>query len=248
MPIRLTCPGCQKTMIVPDNVSGKSIRCKSCSHVLAVPSASSSSHPTGELIDLDEFLSEISKTLEQIEDFKEVLESAPVSLSLKAVVKFGKKKRDGHVIAAIAPAWEGIIPYLKEDFSKANQIPPRKWEEIIAASYLKAGFDEVILTPQSGDFGRDVIAIKHDIVTVRVIDQVKAYRPGHLVTAEEVRALIGVMLSDRNATHAVMTTTSGFAPRLTRDPGIKCHLPNRLILINGETLLERLCRLFTDPK
>jgi len=35
----------------------------------------------------------------------------------------------------------------------------RHWEEMIAAAFHEAKFDEVILTPQSGDHGRDVIAI-----------------------------------------------------------------------------------------
>jgi hypothetical protein len=37
----------------------------------------------------------------------------------------------------------------------------------------KAGFEEVILTPRSGDHGRDVIATKKALGTIRVIDQVK---------------------------------------------------------------------------
>jgi restriction system protein len=58
-------------------------------------------------------------------------------------------------------------------------------KEIIAGAYHRSGFDEVILTPRSGDHGRDVIAIKKGIGSIRVIDQVKAYKPGHLVTAVE---------------------------------------------------------------
>jgi restriction system protein len=71
----------------------------------------------------------------------------------------------------------------------AFQISPRKWEEIIAGAYKKAGFDEVILT-RSGDLGRDVIAVKKGIGTIRVVDQVKAYKPGHLVTVNDVRGAI----------------------------------------------------------
>jgi len=57
----------------------------------------------------------------------------------------------------------------------------------------QSGFDEVTLTPRSGDYGRDVIAIKKGIGTIRVIDQVKAYKPGHLVGANDVRALLGAL-------------------------------------------------------
>ena len=53
-----------------------------------------------------------------------------------------------------------------------------------------------VITPRSGDYGRDVIATKRGIGRVRVIDQVKAYRPGNLVTANDVRALAGVLHCD----------------------------------------------------
>jgi restriction system protein len=110
----------------------------------------------------------------------------------------------------------------------------------VAASYERAGFDEVILTPRSGDFGRDVIATKRGFCSIRVIDQVKAYKPGHLVTANDVRALIGVLSTDLNASKGVMTTTSAFAPRIREDPSILPLVPHRLELIDGEALYKRL--------
>ena len=121
----------------------------------------------------------------------------------------------------------------------AFQIPTDKWEEIVAGAYKKAGFDEVILTPRSGDLGRDVIAIKKGIGEVRIIDQVKAYKPGHLVTANDVRALIGVLPFD-GASKGFLTTTSDFAPRIKEDPLITPYIPWRLELINGPTLIKRL--------
>ena len=73
-------------------------------------------------------------------------------------------------------------------------------------------FDEVVLTPSSGDLGRDVIAIKKGFGSIRFIDQVKAFSPSHVVTANDVRALPGVLQADQNATKAIFTTTSTFAP------------------------------------
>jgi len=128
------------------------------------------------------------------------------------------------------------------DPTVAFQIPPHKWEEMIAAAYKKAGFDEVTLTPRSGDRGRDVIAIKRTHGIVRVIDQVKAYAPGHLVPANDVRALIGVLQTDC-AAKGFLTTTSDFAPRIRTDPTITPFIPSRLELINGTGLrawLEQL--------
>ena len=66
------------------------------------------------------------------------------------------------------------------------RIDHRKMEEMIAGWYEQAGFDEVTLTPRSGDHGRDVISVKHGLFKVRIIDQVKAYASKHKVTAEEV--------------------------------------------------------------
>jgi restriction system protein len=126
-------------------------------------------------------------------------------------------------------SWQGFRRF-------AFQIPPSKWEEIIAGAYSKAGFDEVTLTPRSGDFGRDVIAVKRGL---RVIDQVKAYSPENLVTADDVRALIGVLHGD-GASKGFLTTTSDFAPRLRTDPLILPFMPSRLELIDGKALITRL--------
>jgi restriction system protein len=81
--------------------------------------------------------------------------------------------------------------------------------------------------------------VKYGIGSVRVIDQVKAYKPGHLVTANDVRALMGVLQND-GAAKGFLTTTSDFAPKLKEDPLIVPFMPSRLELINGSMLLKRL--------
>jgi restriction system protein len=162
-----------------------------------------------------------------------------VSLLLKTVVVPGAKTEEGFLIEAVALPWFEIIELLKDDPSLAFRIDPRKWEEIVAGAYRKAGFDEVTLTPPSGDFGRDVIAVKHALGIVRVIDQVKAYAPHHLVTADDVRALLGVLEADK-ASKGFLTTTSDFAPKLPGDILLKPYMPARLELVNGKTLLARL--------
>ena len=88
------------------------------------------------------------------------------------------------------------------------------------------------LTPRSGDHGRDVIAIKRGLGSVRIIDQVKAYKPGHWVTANDVRALVGVVAGD-GASKGFLTTTSDFAPRLRtgKDPLVAKFIPAQLELL-----------------
>jgi restriction system protein len=168
--------------------------------------------------------------------------SAITNVLMQSVLVPGPKIEEGKLIEAVALPWFDIIELLRRDPKTAFQIPPEKWEEIVAGSYHRAGFDEVILTPRSGDFGRDVIAIKRGLGTIRVIDQVKAYGPNHLVTAEEVRALLGVLQAD-GASKGFLTTTSGFAPRLRRDILLTPWIGPRLELIDGKQLINRLSEL-----
>jgi len=161
---------------------------------------------------------------------------------VKAVLSFGDSTNEGKLIEAVTIPWFDIIELLIKDPEAAFKISPRQWEEIIAGAYKQAGFDEVILTPRSGDYGRDVIAIKKGLGEVRVIDQVKAYKRDHLVTADDVRALVGVLHGD-GASKGFLTTTSDFAPMLRFDPLITPFMPSRLQLINGHFLLKRLAEL-----
>jgi restriction system protein len=167
------------------------------------------------------------------------LPAPTLGLLLQAVIVAGEKTGEGRLIQAVTLPWFDIIEQLKNDWSLAFQIPPERWEEIIAGAYKKAGFDEVTLTPRSGDHGRDVIAIKKGIGQVRVIDQVKAYKPTLLVKANDVRALMGVLQTD-GAAKGFLTTTSDFAPKIETDPLISPFIPSRLDLINGKMLLIRL--------
>jgi restriction system protein len=162
----------------------------------------------------------------------------PSILLQSFVVPIGNTFEGEIVIAALVP-WFDIINLIKRDPNAIYQISPRRWEEIIAAAYEQAGFDEVILTPRSGDGGKDVIAIMKGFAEVRIIDQVKAYKPGHLVKADEVRALSGVLHTDP-ANKGFVTTTSSFAPRIKDDPSIAPLIPHRLGLRNGEQLVKDL--------
>jgi restriction system protein len=162
------------------------------------------------------------------------------AMLLQAVLERGGRTDEGTVIQSIGPAWLEIVAILKKDPQLAFSLAPERWEEIIAASYDAAGFDEVILTPRSGDKGRDVIAVKRGLFTVRFVDQVKAYAAGHLVTANDARALIGVVSMDAGVSKGILTTTSDFAPRMLEDSLIRPLVPDRLQLFNGKQVVERL--------
>ena len=166
-----------------------------------------------------------------------VIKSA--NILLQTVIIPSDQTDEGLLIQAVAFPWFDIVELLAKDPSVAYQLSARHWEEIIAGAYKRAKFDEVILTPRSGDYGRDVIAIKKGLGSVRIIDQVKAYKPDHLVTANDVRALMGVLHAD-GASKGFVTTTSDFAPKLKVDPFISSLIPSRLGLINGPMLFQRL--------
>lgn len=161
-------------------------------------------------------------------------------VTLKAVITFGESDPEGRLVESVAVPWFEILRLIQKDPAAAFQIDPRTWEEIIAGAYRQEGFDEVILTPRSGDKGRDVVATKHGVGSIRIFDQVKAYKPGHLVTADEVRAMLGVITGAGNVSKGIVTTTSEFAPRLVEDPYIKLYLPHRLELKPRNVLLPWL--------
>jgi restriction system protein len=164
----------------------------------------------------------------------------PPEFTLKALLEFGDPAAEGALVRAVALPWFEILARIKEDPQGAYEIDPRTWEEIIAGAYDRAGFDEVILTPRSGDKGRDVVATKNGIGSIRIFDQVKAYKPGHVVTAEEVRAMLGVITGAANVSKGILTTTSTFAPRILDDEYIKPFVPYRLELKPHDDLMTWL--------
>jgi len=169
-----------------------------------------------------------------------IQEKRPLDFAFGAIVQAERKVRDGDLIRIVEPIYSELVRALNRDPSLFRNITPRQWEELIAGTYLRAGFDDVILTPRSGDLGRDVVAIKHGFGSVKFIEQVKAYSEHHLVTADEVRALLGVLGAELDASKAVFTTTSDFAPTLHLDRFIMPYLPHRLELVNRQRLVERL--------
>jgi restriction system protein len=168
----------------------------------------------------------------------------PALLLQSAVIALTKADQ-GRLIQTVAASWFELIREMLRVPAVMYEIGPRKWEEIVAGVYVRAGFDEVILVAGPGDRGRDIIATKRGLGSVRVIDQVKAFRPGHLVTANDVRALMGVLHTD-GASKGFVTTTSGFAPKLLTDPLIKPLIPSRLELVDGVRLVQRLRELAGD--
>jgi restriction system protein len=159
---------------------------------------------------------------------------------LPALLTLGDKSTEGALVEAVAIPWFEIVKLFERDPVAAYRIDDRTWEEIIAGAYRVAGFDEVILTPRSGDKGRDVIATKTGLGSIRIFDQVKAYQPEHVVTANDVRAMLGVITGAQNVSKGVITTTGLFAPRIATDPYLRPYMPYRLELRDKHALFPWL--------
>lgn len=175
-------------------------------------------------------------------------EKAPPVLTITGVVIPEQKTHQGTLIKAVSVAWNAIVDQLNRDWTKAYDMPPSLWEEIVAAAYSMAGFDEVTLTPRSGDHGRDVIAVRKGVGCIKILGSVKAYKPGLLVDYDHIRGLLGVMSGERDASKGIITTTSDFPPNVAKDPFIAPFLPTRLELMNGKQLQQWLAELSKEAK
>jgi restriction system protein len=165
------------------------------------------------------------------------------TLVISSVIIPEKQVSEGVLIRSTSEIWLEIVRLIGSDWTQAYHLPPERWEELIAGAFKKEKYDEVILTPRSGDHGRDVIAIRHGIGTVKILGSVKAYGPRHLVSYDDIRALYGVVAADRAASKGIIATTSDFPPRVGADPFIGPLIPTRLELLNGAQLQTWLLKL-----
>jgi len=168
--------------------------------------------------------------------FDSVINSLPSLLLQTVILDIGHKTNEGHIVEGVTIPWFEIIAQIAGDPDFLFKIPWRRLEELIAGAYERDGWINVVLTPRSGDRGRDIIAEKPGSCAIRIVDQVKAYGLGHHVSADNVRAMIGVLASDANASKGFVTTTAEFAPGVYTEPDITQFMPYRLDLRDGPKL------------
>ena len=106
---------------------------------------------------------------------------------------------------------EALVVFLSQHPEKMREMPPRKFEELVAELLSGLGF-EVELTQQTRDGGRDIIAVRNDVFKTRHLVECKRYAEHRTVSVSEVRALYGVVTQER-ASQGIIVTTS----RLSRD-------------------------------
>ena len=162
----------------------------------------------------------------------------------QTIVQRGARTTEGHIVEAVTLPWFDIVAAMQKDPELPYNLPWERLEELVAGAYKRAGFEDVTLTPRNNDRGRDVIAKKYGLGTIRVIESVKRYGRDKPVRLDDVRALLGVLEAD-GASKAFLTTTSDFAPGVKRDPLLKPFLGPRLELVNGGQLLTRVVELAT---
>src|SRR5258708_1867351 len=94
------------------------------------------------------------------------------SIVLQAVLEFGDRTKEGLLVRAVAVPWLEIIRLMQQDRRLIYDLDPRKWEELVAGAWRQEGYD-VILTPRSGDGGKDVIvtATLPGVGRIRLFDQ-----------------------------------------------------------------------------
>lgn len=164
-------------------------------------------------------------------------------LSTASVIIPVKKETAGVLIQSIPLIWNEMIDYLQKDWGRIYELPPEKFEELIAGTFHRDGYDEVVLTPRSRDHGRDVIAIRNGIGCVKIIGSVKRYAKNNRVRHDDVRALLGVLSGEQNSSKGMIVTTSDFQPGVYTDPYIKNFLPTRLELMNWVLLRKWLLKI-----
>ncbi len=171
---------------------------------------------------------------------------SPTVLLRTALVRRGASTPAGDEIQGPTATWFEICRQLKRDpeFRFEFTSAPTKFEEFLAGAYKLHGWDAVTLTPRSGDKGRDVIAITSKMSAMRVLDQAKAYSPANLVSANDVRAIFGVLRLDQGATKGIITTTSDFAPSVADD--FQKVIPYQLETKNGEQFLAWLRNILSS--
>lgn len=104
-----------------------------------------------------------------------------------------------------------VLAYFGRHPELLHSLPPRKFEELIAAVFRQNGFD-VELTPETRDGGIDIIAVRKDDLVGNGLHLIecKRYLPHNTVGIGVVQRLLGVV-EQHKATKGVVVTTSNFS-------------------------------------
>ena len=122
----------------------------------------------------------------------------------------GRAADSTEIAVASHAAWLGLIDRLARNPDQLRELPPRKFEELIAELLIRDGM-EVQLTPETRDGGRDILAF-HETPIGRLLYLIecKRHQPSNPVGIAIVQRLYGV-LSQERASAGLVVTTSRFS-------------------------------------
>lgn len=111
-----------------------------------------------------------------------------------------------------------LLDQVLRDPEAMRRLDAREFEEFVAMLVEKLGFEQVLLTPRSGDEGRDVVATKRvHGVSILCAFECKRYAANRPVGPDIARALLGVITHPTTrANKGVLVTTSTFTPAARR--------------------------------
>lgn len=136
------------------------------------------------------------------------------------------------IVIDISSTNEELLSLLRQEPRLVWELPPRRFEEIVAELLAKQGY-EVELTPASGDGGFDIYAARKDgLGQFLYLVECKRYVPPNKVGVEVVRSLYGVVQSQRATAGAIVTTsyfTAG-AEKYRRELQHQMHLHDYIVL------------------
>ena len=107
-----------------------------------------------------------------------------------------------------------LLDRVARDPRMMRALGARDFEGFVATLVEMLGFEDVVLTPRSGDDGRDVLATKriHGI-SILCAFECKRYAADHPVGPDIARSLLGVITHGATrATKGILVTTSYFTP------------------------------------
>jgi uncharacterized Zn finger protein (UPF0148 family) len=97
------------------------------------------------------------------------LSTSALIIPEQGLVVTERKVAEGRLVSSTTVIWTEVAKRLASDWSVAYQLTPEQWEEIVGGAFKNYGFDEVIITPRSGDYGKDIIATKRGIGSVKCL-------------------------------------------------------------------------------
>lgn len=112
------------------------------------------------------------------------------------------------IVQVIDTVNEKFIQYFYNNPDELKRIDRRLFEELIAELFHGFGY-QIELTKQTRDGGKDVIAIKKDIIKVKYLIECKRPEPENKVSIQVVKNLYATKV-DEKATKGILATTAFF--------------------------------------